>query len=365
MGNRDLTGLMAQARTQHGVITQAQAEQLEITRRALFWLVKNETLQRVAKGIYRYVSVKPSFEQNARIACYAGGHKAAVSHVSAGYLHGLDGLKDREPKIIDLSLPRARNVPKLANVATHRRVVEMPLTIIRKLPVTTLPQTIVDLAGVLGPRELELALDSAQRKSDDLLEGLAKLIGAMRHPLPAGVPRLVELMIIRGTKPTDSGLEVDLGRRLRAEKFTGFVAQHEIWDGDEYVMRVDFAWVALKIAVHADSYSFHHQRERFERDARQRTKLAGMGWTMIMVTREMLDTQTNWVLSLKTMLEERGPQRQLGMQVKRVAPPHGPRRHRVRRTEITGCRAQELLDLGTAGDPEVPRPPPEPCAPEP
>lgn len=66
-------------------------------------------------------------------------------------------------------------------------------------------------------------------------------------------------------------------------------------------MKADAAWVEQLVALHMDSYHYHHHRERFERDARQRNALASLKWTNVVVTKRSL-ADRGWSDTLKRLL---------------------------------------------------------------
>lgn len=58
--------------------------------------------------------------------------------------------------------------------------------------------------------------------------------------------------------------------------------------------------------LHVDG-RYHHQKERFERDARQRARLSVLGWRQLVVTRKSFD-DGSWLTALTPLLERTAPQ---------------------------------------------------------
>ncbi len=75
-------------------------------------------------------------------------------------------------------------------------------------------------------------------------------------------------------------------RLLRAIGLRGLpepVPQHEVWDGDRFVARVDFAYPGARVAVEYDSEQFHSGRIAADRDRSRRHLLLAAGWLTIEV----------------------------------------------------------------------------------
>ncbi|MDP1829963.1 MAG: hypothetical protein Q8L48_42265 [Archangium sp.] len=76
------------------------------------------------------------------------------------------------------------------------------------------------------------------------------------------------------------------------------------------MIRVDFAWPLHRVALHVDSFLWHAQRQAFDRDADQRSRLAGLGWLSLSVTSASLRDK-GWLDQLRRALEQREPQQSL------------------------------------------------------
>jgi hypothetical protein len=89
----------------------------------------------------------------------------------------------------------------------------------------------------------------------------------------------------------------------------------ERWQGRQWLSGFTGSMGTLVVtrddaAVFADSRLFHWNREAFDRDAAQRTQLASLGWTVVIVTKAML-TKDVWLTELRRCLERHAPQRPL------------------------------------------------------
>jgi very-short-patch-repair endonuclease len=96
---------------------------------------------------------------------------------------------------------------------------------------------------------------------------------------------------------------------LRRARFPRPRLPLELRVGDEDVMKIDFAWPMHRIALHVDGFGWHARRQTFDTDARQRTRLAALGWVTLTATSRSLEH--GWLNDLEHLLRERLPQRQL------------------------------------------------------
>lgn len=256
--------------------------------------------------VYRLAGTPVTWGQFAFGATLLAGPGSALSHHAAAFLFRLDGLCDRPPRPIDITVPRNRHLADDA-LRVHRSTLDFPVVWLRRYPVTALARTLLDLSATLTSEALEFALDSAQRQFHRVDEWLTRAIARLPRPAPHGVAVLRELLDLRTDGFTDSPLEVKVRRALRASTLPRPTLRHEVHDDAGYIARLDFAWPMHRVALHVDGYRWHHQRQRFERDARQRARLAALGWTSLVVTRELFDSG-DWLHALRRALADHEPQ---------------------------------------------------------
>lgn len=256
--------------------------------------------------VYRLAGTPVTWGQHAFGATLLAGPGSALSHHAAAFLFRLDGLCDRAPRPIDLSVPRNRHLAD-PHLRVHRSSLDFPVVRLGRYPVTALARTLIDLSASLSSEALEFALDSAQRQFHRVDEWLTRAFARLPRPVPHGVGVLRELLALRTDGFTDSPLEVKVRRALRATRLPQPALRREAHDDAGYVMRLDFSWYHHKVALHVDGYRWHHQRERFERDARQRSRLAALGWTSLVVTRALFESG-QWLVDLARTLADREPQ---------------------------------------------------------
>ncbi len=296
----------ARAARQFGLISREEAYALGLSRRAVEWRIAKGDWVRVQQGVYRLSGTPVTWPQQARMATMLAGPGSALSHQTAGFLFRLDGLSDRPPATIDLTVPQSRTLGTTP-FRVHRTGRRPRLIWLRGHPVISIAETLCDLAGSLTPLDLEFALDSAHRQYAASVTWLGRHLDDHEKRGLKGLAELRALLAYRLDGATDSNLEARVRRALRAADLPPWRRQLEVHHEGHYVMRIDFAWPAHRVALHVDGYRWHHQRERFERDARQRSRLAALGWQSLVVTRRGLD-DTAWLADLRTLLSARAPQ---------------------------------------------------------
>lgn len=289
--------LGAVAREQFGLVSREQALARDLGTRGIRWKLDSGDWEPFLRGVYRLRGTTRTWSQLAMGSLPLGGEGSALSHGTAAFLHDLDGFKKTRPELVDVT---AAAQCIATGVRFHRtRDEHVPTEKVRGLIATSLPRTLVDLAAILKRKPLEIALDSARRGNpklpDELATYLATLGSHRRH-----LSVLKELLAARAS-PLDSAKEVELSQEIGRRDLPPPIAGHSVYVDRKYIMKVDFAWLEALVALHFDSYYYHHHRERFERDARQRSRLAAAGWTNIIVTSQSLHSP-DWSNAVKKHL---------------------------------------------------------------
>ncbi len=294
-----MNGLEKESKQQFGIVSRAQVTEALGSRSAIAWRVATGELERLHELAFRLRGAPESWEGTAMTGVFIGGEGSALSHHSAAWLHNLDGF--REPKVIDVCT-RWNGPRQFAGIHFHRsRHGPGEKVLCRTLPVTTIQRTIVDLAGQLESEPLELALDSAQRQHKHFGAWLTSSIRELNPRFTPGLAALKLLLELRRGTGTDSALEVKVMRALREAGLFHSDEPIQVYDEGGYVMRLDFAWPELKVALHVDSYRWHSQRQRFDRDARQRARLQQAGWTFLTITATTF-AEGQWLEQLRALL---------------------------------------------------------------
>jgi uncharacterized protein DUF559 len=214
-------------------------------------------------------------------AVLAAGPGAALSHRSAAALWGI-----RPSDRLEVTAETYGVRPEIdLHTASLRRD---EVTTVQAMPVTTVPRTLLDLATVLQPHQVERAVNDAEvRRLTDPLS-LADLVA--RYPRRKGV-RTIRAILERledGSSMTRSELEA---------RFLGFVHQvglprpqtnASLLVGSGWI-ECDFAWPRRRVIVELDGRASHGTAAAFERDRTRDRRLHAAGWRVVRVTWRQLD----------------------------------------------------------------------------
>lgn len=306
----DWAAAEAKAQGQRGVITLGQLQELGIRRPALKWALSSKRLVRMFFGVYRFPVVSPTWQQRALGATLLLGEGSALSHATAASMWGLNGFDAGSAAALHLSVAGRRCARLPEGLVLHRPTTAFDVYRQQGLPVTYLARTVVDIAPLVSDERLEMILDGAQHRYRAFPRWMDREL-SLHHPQSRpGLRRLMELLAFRQGTATESPLETRVRRRIREFGLLPPRPQVAIYDREGFVMRVDFAWLELRVALHVDGFAWHASRLPFDRDAAQRSRLAALGWVSIVVTQRSLE-DTAWLHQLAMALHQRAPQTEL------------------------------------------------------
>jgi len=165
MPGRAYDRLATLAADQHGLVATADARELGVDPHRLVDMERRGTIERVARGVYRFPLVgSPGVEQFAQATLWAG-RRGVLSHETALDLHDLC---DINPARIHITIPRAyrlqKQIPSLYSV--HRRdLLPDERTRYEGISVVTAPRAILDgIESGVRTDLLRQAMDSARRR---------------------------------------------------------------------------------------------------------------------------------------------------------------------------------------------------------
>jgi very-short-patch-repair endonuclease len=76
------------------------------------------------------------------------------------------------------------------------------------------------------------------------------------------------------------------------------LTQYWIIDGEEPVLRADFAWPAARLIVEADGFAFHSDRSAYRRDRTTMNALERLGWRVLRFSYEDVVGRPGYVVGL-------------------------------------------------------------------
>lgn len=261
------------AARQHGVVSRRQLLDLGLSRTMVQSRLDTGRIRALFAGVYLVGPVEPKRARE-MAAVLAGGPHATLSHTSA---LGLWNLFPAEPDTpIHISVPFGGRFRRVG-IVFHRVQPLAPdeRVSVDGIPVTSPIRTIVDVAGMLGSRELELVVAAAERSG---------LIGDGDLPaLPERYARRPGMAMLRKFVRDRANLEFT---RSEAERRclsllleAGLPRPRTNFRLGPY--EIDLFWPEERVAVEIDGWAFHGTRSQFEGDRRKDAWLCARGIEVI------------------------------------------------------------------------------------
>jgi hypothetical protein len=277
----------------HGVVTRKNLLGKGVTPQQIRRRVQRGSLHREYRGVYSVGHRAPSPEARYLAAVLACGDGALLIAKPAGFLWGL--LKGRPPAPEVLT----RTERRIEGIRTHRARPLRPedATRHRGIPVTTVPRTLVDLAGVLP----EPALARCCHEAEVRYETTPHQVEAVLAHLPNRRGARILRRILHGEVPvTLSRLESAFLERLQATKLP--LPETNRPAGGR---RVDCRWPGHCLTVELDSYRYHGTRHAWEADRRREREAYARGDEFRRYTwRDVIEDPRLMLRELRGLLED-------------------------------------------------------------
>lgn len=268
---------------QDGLVTRTQAFECDMSPSAIDRRVQSGEWRALTPGVYLRADREHTPAVDLRAAVYGAGATATAWGPSAAWWHGL---LERPPARHFVTVPRHRTVLRGRAVRVRRR--DLPakdVTVVRSLPVTSLPLTVLEAAVELP--DGSVLMDRALQRHTSLpaLERVhARNSG--RHGARAAA-RLLRSAAEGG----HSEAERILHRLLRRAGLTGWRA-HARSCGYE----IDVVFDAARVAIEVDGWAWHRDAHRHRRDVERQNVLVNAGWHVLRFTWHSLTQDAGGVL---------------------------------------------------------------------
>lgn len=301
------------AAAQHGVVGRAQLIELGLTGSAIGRRVRSGRMRAAHRGVY-LVGPSISARTRAMAAALAGGPGVVVSHLDATLLWQMVSGTGGPPIHLTTAGGTRRS---RAGLVFHRSrsLSEDERGVVDGIPVTSPFRTLVDVAPLLGARELERAVAVAEREGLVSAAQLAAL--PERYRGRPGIDALREL-ILRDVEPAFTrseaerrGIDLIDRHKLPRPRTNVRIGPYEL----------DLFWPEERVAVEIDGHAHHSVRPHFDGDRRKGAWLGAQGIEVIrlswkQITREACPTavQIGQILALarERQRNARGSQAQDG-----------------------------------------------------
>ena len=264
------------AARQSGRVTWAQIQELGVPESTVSLWSKQGYLHLVLPGVYGVGHTAGGIEANLAAALLYAGPGAMLSHATAAWWQGI---LDDQPRQIHVSTPRQYR--SRAGIIVHpRRACDRVSH--EGFPVTTLPQTFLDLAAHAPLRIVRRALAKADYRGTLDVNAVESILGPgrpgsakLRAALVEHQPRLAL------TKSRLEVLMIEICERagFPLPEVNGYVAG---W-------QVDALWRDKRIAVELDGHRNHHSPAQLRRDRRKELALRSAGFIPVRYSEEQLE----------------------------------------------------------------------------
>lgn len=275
------------AQRQFGHVSWAQLCELQIDRATISRWQADGYLHKILPRVYAVGHLARTVEADLAAALLYAGPGAALSHATAAWWLGI--LEER-PRQIQVTTPRQRRSLKGIRVYGRR---ERKRLFHRRLTVTAVPETLLDLAETAPRQTVRKALASAEfhRMLD-----LSEVDRAVRRGT-RGATKLRAALDVHQPKLayTKSRLERMLLAICEEEHLPLPELNVKIGGGWE----IDALWREAKLAVELDGYGNHHTPAQLRRDRRKEMAVRGRGLTPIRYSEEQLEQRRQVAAELR------------------------------------------------------------------
>ncbi len=259
------------AARQDGVVSRQQLLGAGLTNEAITCRMRAETLVSVHRGVYAVGYRRIGRRGLWHAALLACGPEGAISHRDAGAEWKMTG-PTRGP--VSVTVPGGSGRNNRRGIDLHRAPL-LPGDVFQRdgLRVTSPSRTLLDLAGLLTPRELERALDEAHFLGRVSAATLTETLDTNRGRRGAAALRQALATHDLGSTRTETGLEERFLAIVRAANLP--TPRCQVWVGR---YRVDFLWAAQRLIAEADGDAAHRGQPRQARDADRDSELGARGY---------------------------------------------------------------------------------------
>ncbi len=267
------------AAARDGVVSIAQLAQCGLDRDAIGVRVRRGVLHRIHRGVYAVGHPGISLRGRFRAAVLAGRRGTALARYSAAADWGFVDWKEREPEII-VTRGGARHIPGVT-VYRSGTLVRRDVTYRSGIPVTSPARTLLDLAPVLPEQALRRAARQAQALRLVTCGEIVEICDRLAGHRGSGKLRRV---VADGPAPTASPLEDIVLDLLDGAGIPRPLVNRPLTCGDRTIVP-DFLWPDRRLALEADSVTWHEHKLVRENDADKQAILEADGYRVIRVTK--------------------------------------------------------------------------------
>lgn len=264
------------ASTQHGVVRRQQLLDTGVTRDEIEKRLKAGRLESLQAGVYYVDSTPPTWRSEVIAAVFAAGPDALASHRTAGVLYGLDAVYG---KVLEVTVPYNEE-PEPPGVIVHRTRRANPLTVVDGIPCPCIEKTLLDLAPIIGGRNLYKAARSAIHLNLTSADKLDLSIGLFGGRGVSGTRMARRVFHNVSEDESGSVAEIDLAWIIETAPIPAPVQQLRVRMFPTENAYPDFSWPDRMRIVEVDGFGSHSTPAQQANDLRRQNRLMELGWEM-------------------------------------------------------------------------------------
>lgn len=249
----------------YGVVTRQELLAAGVTVAEIKHRLRTGALLREHTGVYRVGHRAPSLEVRYMAAVKACGEGAMLSGLAAAHLLGLIRGAPPEPEV---TAPREKRI-KGVRTRRCREVHPRDRMTRRRIPVTSVARTLVDIAAVLSPYELGRACHEAGIRYGTTPANVEAVLA--RRPSSPGAAKLRR--ILRG----DERIALSQLERRFLHLLRESALPMPLTNKPAGGRRVDCRWPEQQLTVELDGYRYHSSRHAWEQDRRREREARARG----------------------------------------------------------------------------------------
>jgi predicted transcriptional regulator of viral defense system len=279
----DMNHLFSQ---QFGMISARQLIEKGCSERTIRRMASEGALQTVLPGVFRSPSWPMGREQLMVAGCLRNS-AAALAFTTAGQIHGLRKMFDDR---VHLLVPHGSS-PDLPGLVVHRCRKIDPEDIVplgNGMRVTSVARTLFDVGGVIGHRRVVSALENALDRKLVNMDAMSEVTLRLFHRRRPGSREIRSALMARSdwTSALQSDLEVRVLAAIRRAGLPMPVVQYELFIEDGHIVRFDFAWPHIRVALEVDHSFWHVGSEESRKDKQRDRKVATLSWQTLRITED-------------------------------------------------------------------------------
>jgi very-short-patch-repair endonuclease len=265
------------AERQHGCVAHWQLRRMSLGRGAIEHRLRCGRLHRIHHGVYAVGHRMLGPDGWRMAAVLAAGADAVLTHHSATDLWGLQTSARRRH---DVTSPRQlRSRPAIRMHQAHLPSDEV--TLVRGIPVTTVPRTILDVAATAPPLAVARLIHESEVKR--LWDPLSLFDLLARYPRRSGTAAITAALAERSSS---------VPKEVFTQAFAEFLdrrslprPEFNVWlDVGGRLYEIDCLWRERRVIVELDGRAAHDTARAFESDRAKDRRLTVARWRPLRVT---------------------------------------------------------------------------------